>query len=145
MMQSVDRRKLFLLPLLAGPVRAEPAPRPTPTHDMRNMPASWTQPDEIAMLVYPQMTALDLIGPQYMFASLMGAKVHLVAKRRELVMCDTGVGIMPTKTFDDCPKDLTVLFAPGGTAGTLAAMADAETRAFMADVRAFGDQTFAQM
>jgi hypothetical protein len=32
------------------------------------------------MMVYPRMTALDLIGPQYMFASLMGAKVHLVAR-----------------------------------------------------------------
>ena len=88
---------------------------------------------DIAMLVYPRMTALDLIGPQHMFASLMGARVHLVAKSLAPVTSDTGVTITPTATFADCPRDLAVLFAPGGTEGTLAAMADAETRAFMAD------------
>src|SRR5690348_7438742 len=46
--------------------------------------------DHIAMLVYPKMTALDLIGPQYLFASLGGAKVHLVAKSLEPVTSDTG-------------------------------------------------------
>jgi putative intracellular protease/amidase len=63
----------------------------------------------------------------------MGAKVHLVAKTLDPVTSDTGVTITPTTTFKDCPHELTVLFAPGGTDGTLAAMQDAETRAFMAD------------
>ena len=89
--------------------------------------------DHIAMLVYPKMTALDLIGPQYLFASLGGAKVHLVAKSLEPVTSDTGVTITPTTTFADCPADLTVLFTPGGTQGTLDAMKDTDTRAFMAD------------
>jgi transcriptional regulator GlxA family with amidase domain len=100
---------------------------------MSRAPASWTGHEEIGMLVYPRMTALDLIGPQYMFASLMGARVHLVAKTLEPVTCDTGVTITPTATFAQCPKDLTVLFAPGGTQGTLEALKDAETRTFMAD------------
>lgn len=102
-------------------------------HDMSDMPASWTQDNKIAMLCYPRMTILDLIGPQYMFASLMGATVHLVAKTRDPITSDTGVTVIPTATFDEVPKDLTVLFAPGGTDGTLAAMKDDETRAFMAD------------
>lgn len=88
---------------------------------------------DIAMLVYPRMTALDLMGPQHMFASLDGARVHLVAKTADPVTSDLGVTIVPTTTFADCPQDLTILFTPGGTDGTLAAMADAETRAFMAD------------
>ncbi len=140
-MTSLDRRSALLLGVLASlggdALAAQPPSAPAQStetvHDMHAAPASWTRADEIAMLVYPRMTALDLIGPQYMFASLMGARVHLVAKRKELVITDTGVGIMPTATFDDCPKDLTVLFAPGGTDGTLAAMQDPETRAFMAD------------
>jgi cyclohexyl-isocyanide hydratase len=100
---------------------------------MSSMPASWTRPDQIAMLVYPKMTALDLIGPQYLFASLMGATVHLVGQSLAPVTSDTGVTITPTVTFENCPRDLTVLFAPGGTNGTLAAMQDAATLAFMAD------------
>ena len=100
---------------------------------MSETPASWTQPDSIAMLCYPRMTALDLIGPQHMFASLMGARVQLVAKSRDPITTDTGVTIVPTATFADTPRDLTVIFVPGGTDGTLAAMQDDETRNFVAD------------
>jgi len=134
---SIGRRAALLAALtpLAGALLNRPARAASamPSHDMSTAPASWTRPDEIAMLVYPRMTALDLIGPQYMFASLLGAKVHLVAKTREPVTSDTGVTITPTATFLEAPRDLTVLFAPGGTQGTLAALEDAETRAFMAD------------
>ena len=141
-MTDFDRRSVAMLALI-GPLAAAagaaakdaaspPAP-PAPGHDMSMAPASWMGHDEVAMLVYPKMTALDLVGPQYMFASLMGAKVHLVAKTREPVTSDTGVTITPTATFAETPKDLTVLFAPGGTQGTLDALLDAETRAFMAD------------
>jgi len=134
----MDRRTAawlaILAPLAAGTAaRAGGALKPAGGHDMSMAPASWTRPDEIAMLVYPKMTALDLIGPQYMFASLMGAKAHLVAKTLQPVTSDTGVTITPTATFDQCPKDLTVIFVPGGTQGTLEALQDAETRAFVAD------------
>ena len=120
-MTDLDRRSLAMFALIgplaaaAGAVAKDAASPPAPSHDMSVAPASWMGHDEVAMLVYPKMTALDLIGPQYMFASLMGAKVHLVAKTREPVTSDTGVTITPTATFAETPKDLTVLFAPGGT------------------------------
>jgi cyclohexyl-isocyanide hydratase len=139
-MTQFDRRTIMrntlLAPLLAGlsgsAIAQVPVENAAP-HDMSGMPASWTRNDQVAMLCYQGMTALDLIGPQYMFASLMGAKVHLVAKSRDPVTSDTGVTIVPTATFDDVPRDLTVLFTPGGTDGTIAAMRDADTRDFMAD------------
>jgi putative intracellular protease/amidase len=93
----------------------------------------WLGNEQIAMLMYPGMTVLDLIGPQSMFGALMGAKVFLVAKSLDPVTSDAGVTIIPTATFETCPRDLTVLFTPGGVDGTLAAAADPETRAFMAD------------
>jgi putative intracellular protease/amidase len=133
-MTDIDRRTAALLALLAPAVAASRArAADAPGHDMSMAPAGWTRADQIAMLVYPKMTALDLIGPQYMFASLMGAKVHLVGKTRDPVTSDTGVTIVPTADFASCPGELTVLFAPGGTLGTLAAMEDADTRAFIAD------------
>jgi cyclohexyl-isocyanide hydratase len=122
--------------LLAAASRSEAAAEPaaaTSGHDMTGMPASWTGQEQIAMLMYPQFTALDLIGPQYMFANLMGATVHLVAKTRDPVTSDTGVSILPTLTFSECPKDLDILFAPGGTTGTVAAMRDDVTLDFIAD------------
>jgi putative intracellular protease/amidase len=63
----------------------------------------------------------------------MGAKIFFVAKSLNPVTSDTGVTIAPNATFETCPRDLTVLFTPGGTDGTLAAATDTETRAFMAD------------
>jgi cyclohexyl-isocyanide hydratase len=102
-------------------------------HDMSDMPATWTGNEQIAMLLYPSFTALDLVGPQYMFASLMGAKVHLVAKAKTPVMSDTGMAIVPTATFDQCPKSLDILFVPGGSQGTLNAMQDKATLRFLAD------------
>lgn len=91
--------------------------------------------EQIAMLIYPGFTALDLVGPHYMFASMMGAKVHLVTTQRRLtpVASDLGLAIQPTCTMRDCPADLDILFAPGGLAGTLEAMKDNRVIDFVAD------------
>jgi hypothetical protein len=40
------------------------------------------KPAETAMLIYPGMTALDLIGPQQVFDYLPGVKVELSPRRR---------------------------------------------------------------
>lgn len=91
--------------------------------------------EQVAMLVYPGMTMLDMVGPQYFFASMMGAKVHLVSKDEDLspVMGDTGFAVVPTLSFADCPAQLDVLFVPGGTSGTLKAMNDKQTIDFLVD------------
>lgn len=93
----------------------------------------WVRNEQIAMLMYPGMTVLDLIGPQAMFASMMGAKIMLVAKTMEPVTSDGAVTIAPHATFETCPRDLTVVCVPGGTDGTLAAAADPATLSFLAD------------
>lgn len=103
--------------LMTASVAAEQAP-----HDMTGMPASWSGSEQIAMLVYPGFTALDLVGPQYMFGNLMGARVLIVAETLDPVPSDTGIAVLPTATYADVPEDLTVLFVPGGAAGTLAAI-----------------------
>lgn len=91
--------------------------------------------EEIAMLVYPKFTALDLVGPHYFFACLFGAKVHLVTTEKDLspVQSDLGLAVVPTTTMADAPKDLDVLFMPGGTEGTLAVMRRADTIAWIQD------------
>ena len=110
------------------------APEATkPTHDMSGMPASWHGKEQIAMLLYPGFTALDLVGPQYMLGNLMGAKVHLVARTMAPVMSDTGLAIAPTTTLARTPKDLDILFVPGGSAGTLNAMKDKALVQWIAD------------
>ncbi|KWV92047.1 DJ-1/PfpI family protein [Erythrobacter sp. YT30] len=80
--------------------------------------------EEVAMLLYPGFTALDLVGPHYFFACMFGAKVHLVTTEPDLkpVASDLGLAIAPTVTLEETPADLDVLFMPGGTKGTLDVM-----------------------
>lgn len=85
----------------------------------------------IALLSYPSMTALDLIGPHHILSMLPNVRMHLVAKTLEPITSDLGLVITPSTTFEDCPQQLEVLFSPGGTRGTLAAMEDEATLAFM--------------
>lgn len=92
----------------------------------------------IAMLVYPGMFLQDLVGPLAMFESLMNREIHLVWKDNKPVgNLDSKQPVMipvtPTKTFEDCPKNLDVLFVPGGVPGTFAMMEDTEVLAFLRD------------
>ncbi|HTR62569.1 MAG TPA: DJ-1/PfpI family protein, partial [Candidatus Binataceae bacterium] len=88
------------------------------------------QPLEIGMLLYPGLTLLDLIGPQTVFSWF--ANIHLVWKNKDLVRSDSGIGMQPTDTFDSCPRDLDILFVPGGF-GQDKLMNDKEVLAFLAD------------
>jgi cyclohexyl-isocyanide hydratase len=96
-----------------------------------------TQPPlQIGMLLYPGLTLLDLIGPATVFSWF--ADIHLVWKTKELIHSDTGVGVMPTDSFASCPRELDILFVPGGF-GQDRLMNDAEVLGFLAD-RATGSK-----
>ncbi len=88
---------------------------------------------QIGMLVYPAFTALDLIGPQTIFAQLSSTQVHIVGKTLAPLTSDSGITITPSKTFQTCPQNLDVLFVPGGTTGTVAAMQDPAVLTFLRD------------
>jgi putative intracellular protease/amidase len=90
-------------------------------------------PQQIIMLAYPGMTALDLIGPNQVLSAMGNVEVHLVGKTRAPQTTDSGVVLTPTKTFSNCPENPLVLFVPGGARGTLAAMKDDATLAFLAE------------
>ncbi len=87
-------------------------------------------PLEIGMLLYPDMTLLDLAGPQAALG--MHGRTHLFWKTLEPVTSDTGIALMPTATFADAPARLDVLFVPGGL-GTVEAMKDRALVAFLAE------------
>lgn len=101
--------------------------------DGMQWPPGWVGDEQILMLIYPGFTALDLFGPHHMFALMMGAKVHLVAKNLDPVKSDTGIEVRPTIAFADCPARAKVLFVPGGTVGTIQAAVDPETLDFVKD------------
>lgn len=91
--------------------------------------------EQIAILVYPEFTALDALGPHYFLAGLMGATVRFVAKTLDPVPCEGaskgGFCVKPHLTFADCPDQLDLLLVPGGLVGTLAAIEDNATINFL--------------
>lgn len=106
---------------------------PAPAHDMSGTPAHWIGKEQIAFLIYPDFTALDMVGPHYMLTNLIGATAHLVAKTKEPIKSDAGLVFVPSATFDTCPQDLDIICVPGGTTGTLSAMQDEATLRFVKD------------
>ncbi|MEO5867666.1 MAG: DJ-1/PfpI family protein [Sphingomonas sp.] len=102
------------------------------SHPFRNAAGAHEQ---IALLLYPQMTILDLVGPYHFLCFMGGAKIHLVTNQPTLdpVVSDAGMGIRPSVTMADCPRDLDLVLVPGGTDGTLRAARDASTLAFLRD------------
>ncbi|MEP9355501.1 DJ-1/PfpI family protein [Xanthobacter sp. KR7-65] len=88
-----------------------------------------SQSFKFGLLVFPQITQLDMTGPLQVFSSLPGAEVHLVWKTTEPVQSDTVLTITPTTRFADCPQ-FDVLCVPGGY-GTDALMGDEEVLGFL--------------
>jgi cyclohexyl-isocyanide hydratase len=118
----------------SAPASKAPAPPSVPAttmsddqHQLLMRPGK----ERIAIVLYPQFTALDAIGPHHVFINMVGAKVHLVAATMDPVPTDTGFAIVPTATFEEIKDPQTLVLVPGGTSGTLAAMQDAATMDFL--------------
>jgi cyclohexyl-isocyanide hydratase len=85
-------------------------------------------PFRVAMLLYPNITQLDLTGPQEVLARIPGVEVRLYWKTLEPVTSATGL-LLPTATLDDAsPIDL--LFVPGGP-GQIELMCDQQVVDFL--------------
>lgn len=105
--------------------------QPADMDHSRHNPMTGPRP-VIAMLVHPNMVLLDLCGPQTIL-KIAGCDIHLVWKNKTPVSTDVGVSVTPTMTFDECPKNVDVIFVPGGVVGTAQCMEDQEVLDFIAD------------
>ena len=90
-----------------------------------------TQPKsyQIGLLIYPNITQLDLTAPHQVFALLPNTEVHLLWKTLEPVTTGENMKILPTTSFPDCPP-LDVLCVPGGV-GQAETMQDLEVLEFL--------------
>jgi cyclohexyl-isocyanide hydratase len=77
---------------------------------------------QIGMLLYPDLTQLDLTGPFEVLHRVPDSRVHLVWKDTQPVRADSGLALLPTTTLTDCPP-LDIVFVPGGR-GQVALMTD---------------------
>jgi cyclohexyl-isocyanide hydratase len=69
---------------------------------------------DIAFLVYPDITQLDLTAPFEVLRRVPGARTRVVWKTREPVRADSGFLLTPDATLDDVPA-ADVLVVPGGS------------------------------
>ena len=87
----------------------------------------------IGLLLFPDLTQLDLTGPYEVFHRLPDAKVHLVWKDTHPIRAQGGLQLVPSTTFADCPP-LDVVCVPGGF-GTRALMTDTVVLDWLSGVR----------
>lgn len=135
MIEAIDRRLFLKFGTLMAtaatgmPVLAKGAAAQDHLQEMAHVP-----PDapKVAMLIYPNMVGLDMIGPMTVF-KIAQFDVQLVWKDKSPVSNDLGIPLFATQTFEQCASDLDILFVGGGTLGTVACMNDADVLAFLTD------------
>jgi putative intracellular protease/amidase len=67
---------------------------------------------KIAYVLYPDFTALDLVGPYEVISRWPEADVHFVASALDPVRCDAGLTVIPTDTPETL-RDPDLIVVPG--------------------------------
>ena len=81
------------------------------------------------MLVFPNLTQLDLTGPYEVLSRLPGAETRLLWKNLDPVRSEHGLTILPDGSFEECPR-LDLVLVPGGP-GINPLLEDQEVLAFL--------------
>jgi len=81
------------------------------------------------LLLFPDLTQLDLTGPYEVLARIPNSEVHLVARSADAVRTEHGLTMLPTTTFAEAPA-LDMVCVPGGF-GVNALLDDADTLTFL--------------
>ena len=84
---------------------------------------------QIGFPIFPNVTQLDFSGPWEVLTRVPGAACHLLSHDLEPVRSASGMAVLPTMTYDACPR-LDVVCVPGGP-GHLQAMEDERLLAFL--------------
>ena len=84
----------------------------------------------IALVAFPELTLLDLVGPLQVLKGLPAPyRTIVVGERREPLATDTGLTVTPERTFAEVPQPFAVV-VPGGP-GSVAAMADPALQSYL--------------
>jgi len=135
MTSGISRREaMFLAGTLGGSLLAGQAYAGTGPAEVVAGPDRDHGSEKIAMVLFPGLTALDLVGPLFAFSMMMGAQIQLVAARMAPVPTDGPMALMPTHTYEQVPAEVDLVFVPGAPPeGTVGAMRDQALLAFLAE------------
>jgi cyclohexyl-isocyanide hydratase len=84
----------------------------------------------VGFVIFPDLTQLDFTGPLQVLARLPQSTTHIIAKSEDPVPSDCGLGLVPTRTFANCPP-LDLICIPGGSSGVVGVMNDRDTIQFV--------------
>jgi len=84
----------------------------------------------IGFVIFPDLTQLDFTGPLQVLSRLPQSATHIIAKSAAPVPSDCGLGLVPTRTFANCPP-LDLICIPGGSEGVAGIINDRETIEFV--------------
>ncbi|SKC77383.1 DJ-1/PfpI family protein [Ohtaekwangia koreensis] len=68
---------------------------------------------KIGMLLFPDLTIQDFVGPYDVFIRATCFEVYIVAETTSLLHAEGGLTVKADYSFEDCPP-LDILFVPGG-------------------------------
>ena len=84
----------------------------------------------IALVLFPEMTLLDLVGPLQVLKSLPAPyRTVVVGERKEPMTTDVGLALTPERTFAEVPRPFAVV-VPGGP-GSVAAMGNEAVQSYL--------------
>jgi transcriptional regulator GlxA family with amidase domain len=95
-------------------------------------PAPSPPPEErvIALVLFPELTLLDLVGPLQVLRALPPPyRTVVVAERREPMVTDTGLALTADRTFAEVPHPFAIV-VPGGP-GSVASMGNAAVQGYI--------------
>jgi cyclohexyl-isocyanide hydratase len=84
---------------------------------------------QIGFLAYPDLTALDLVGPHEVLSRVPGVECRVVAESAGPFPTQKGIRMVADVSYDECPQ-LDLLCVPGGP-GQEACMEDARLLQFL--------------
>ena len=98
------------------------------------LPAERQGERTIAVVLYPGLTALDLVGPLQVLMVLERFapqyRTVVVGERAGAMATDLPVRLIPNRTFADVPRPYAIV-VPGGRMGTIRALSDPVLRAYV--------------
>lgn len=132
MRKDLSRRDLCVR-LIAGGLAATWVPSEASAHDARTPASTGDEgPSDkiIALLLFPELTLLDLVGPLQVLKGLPAPfKTVVVGERIEPMITDTGLALTPEKRLQDVPRPFAVI-VPGGP-GSVASMGNEAIQAYL--------------
>ena len=100
------------------------------------------QGKQVAFVLYPEFTLLDVAGPLQVFKSLRMFTPQfepvVVAERTEAMETDTPLSVVAGRTFEDVPEP-SIVIVPGGRAATIRAMGNEAIRKYLLSVAETAD------